>query len=97
MHHKRPFLNTLACATLILALPSLALAASYTVTDLGTFGGASSHGYGINASGQVTGYAYTTGNAAYHAFLYDGTLPRAGSPAENTPDSCLFPTAKKSH
>jgi probable HAF family extracellular repeat protein len=41
--------------------------------DLGTLGGTNSSGYGINASGEVTGYAWTTGNADYHAFLYDGT------------------------
>jgi probable HAF family extracellular repeat protein len=37
--------------------------------DLGTLGGTLSAGYGINASGQVTGYAQITGNAL-HAFLY---------------------------
>jgi probable HAF family extracellular repeat protein len=79
MHHKHPFLNTLACASLILAMPSLALAASYTVTDLGTVGGTTSRGFGINASGQVTGYADTTGNAAQHAFLYDGTMNDLGT------------------
>lgn len=35
--------------------------------DLGTLGGAESSASGVNDSGQVTGYAYTTG-AAYHAF-----------------------------
>ena len=38
------------------------------MTDLGTLGGAQSHGVGINASGQVTGYA-DTNNGAAHAFL----------------------------
>ena len=38
--------------------------------DLGTLGGTDSVGYGINASGQVAGDSYTTGDAADHAFLY---------------------------
>ena len=37
-------------------------AASYTFTDLGTMGETSSKAYGINASGQVVGEAYTDGN-----------------------------------
>ena len=97
---------------------------AYHVTDLGTLGGTVSHGHGINASGQVTGYSihdrrrrrgpthfcttarcttwersveqsamgygindsgqvtgssYTTGDAAYHAFLYDGTMHDLGT------------------
>jgi probable HAF family extracellular repeat protein len=55
---------------LSLSLPTLCSGAAYTLTDLGTLGGSTSIGQGINASGQVTGYAYTTGNAS-HAFLYD--------------------------
>ncbi|MGB7323643.1 MAG: hypothetical protein WBD31_02140, partial [Rubripirellula sp.] len=47
--------------------------AAYVVTDLGTLGGTSSYGYGINNSGQVTGAANTTGDAAQHASLYNGT------------------------
>lgn len=42
----------------------------YTVTDLGTFGGTISSGTAINASGQVTGYAYLPGNTVWHAFRY---------------------------
>jgi probable HAF family extracellular repeat protein len=37
--------------------------------DLGTLGGGSSIGYGINASGAVTGEAVNTGGVI-HAFLY---------------------------
>ena len=47
--------------------------------DLGTLGGTDSDGYGINDSGQVTGYSHTTGDAAYHAFLYDGTMHDLGT------------------
>ena len=37
------------------------------------------HGIGINDSGQVTGYSDTTGDAANHAFLYDGTMHDLGT------------------
>ena len=40
-----------------------------TMTDLGTLGGASSCGFALNASGQVTGYADSATDQ--HAFLYD--------------------------
>ena len=50
-----------------------ALDGNATATNLGTLGGAS-YGYGINDSGQVAGYAYTTlsGNIA-HAIRWTGT------------------------
>lgn len=48
-------------------------APTYTITDLGTLGGTISSGDGINTSGEVTGYSATSGNAAIHAFLYDGS------------------------
>jgi probable HAF family extracellular repeat protein len=52
----------------------------YTVTDLGTFGGTNSGGLGINASGQVTGYATFPGETVHHAFIYsDGSLRDLGA------------------
>jgi probable HAF family extracellular repeat protein len=47
----------------------------YTITDLGTpptAGSGGSGGAGINASGEVTGYFYTS-SGGVRAFLYDGT------------------------
>jgi probable HAF family extracellular repeat protein len=47
------------------------------MSDLGTFGGSESAGFGINAGGQVAGYAYLSDNTTAHAFrsLQDlGTL-----------------------
>ena len=52
---------------------------SYIVTDLGTFGGTYSQGFGINSNGQVTGVAYTSQNFD-HAFIYtNGVMQDLGS------------------
>jgi probable HAF family extracellular repeat protein len=47
--------------------------------DLGTLGGTESFGGSINASGQVAGFSYTTGHAAYHAYLWTPTTPNGTS------------------
>src|SRR5438067_1590722 len=57
---------------LTLCLAPAGLAQTYTIVDLGTLGGSQSGGAGINTSGQVTGYAFLSGNSAFHAFLYSG-------------------------
>lgn len=43
--------------------------------DLGTLGGGTSKGYGINATGRVTGVAVTSGGVL-HAFLYSNHVMR---------------------
>src|SRR5215475_6236790 len=52
---------------------------SYTLTDLGTFGGSSSGAYSISSNGIVSGFAFTTGNSGQHAFIYDGTMRDIGT------------------
>jgi probable HAF family extracellular repeat protein len=78
--------NNTAClvAAVLLAVPVASLAQRYTVTNLGTLGGTSTTGTGINEKGQVTGYSYFTvegGSFSYsHAFLYtDGSMQDLGT------------------
>src|SRR5881296_2094338 len=54
----------------LLIVPTLCSAQGYLITDLGTLGGNYSQGNAINALGEVTGYAYMTGGASYHAFRH---------------------------
>ena len=55
-------------------------AAQYTVTDLGTLGGPGSFACGINDSGQVAGYSFTSSGYISHAFLYsNGTMADLGT------------------
>ena len=67
--------DTFLALGVILALGSQRSLAqpTYRLTDVGTLvGGTSSYNPFINASGQVTGTATTTGGLQ-HAFLWDGT------------------------
>jgi probable HAF family extracellular repeat protein len=48
--------------------------------DLGTLGGTSSFGEGVNDNDQVTGFSYVVGSSGpYHAFVYDGTIHDIGT------------------
>jgi probable HAF family extracellular repeat protein len=48
---------------------------SGTMHNLLTLGGTDSFGGSINANGQVAGFSNTTGDAAYHAYLWTPTVP----------------------
>jgi len=67
-------LVVLASTTSAVASPAL-----YNLVDLGTFEGTSSNANGINAAGQVVGYAYTAGDAHVRAFEYDGSMHDLGT------------------
>ena len=59
----------LLVALIGLGTPANAQTQRYSVTDLGTLGGGTSKGYGINARGQVTGEAVTPAGV-FDAFQY---------------------------
>jgi probable HAF family extracellular repeat protein len=54
----------------------LASAQSYEVRDLGTLGGTSSRAAALDSQGRVVGSSQIAGDAAEHAFLYDGSRMR---------------------
>jgi len=61
------------------AHPAVAAAATYTITDVGTFGRTVSQAFGIDSSGQVVGEA-ATGSRTTDAFLYsNATLTDLGT------------------
>jgi probable HAF family extracellular repeat protein len=69
--------SAIACIAPLLAFA--AHAQQYTVTDLGTLGGASSSGVALNNNGQVIGTS-TTSSGATDAFLYsNGTMTDIGN------------------
>jgi len=71
---KRTYtLLAIGCGLLFAA--STCFAQMYTVTDLGTLGGTSGEAFDINNSGQVVGYAFTSGNAESHAFRTAANKP----------------------
>jgi probable HAF family extracellular repeat protein len=57
-----------------LAINTRSSAQSYTLTDLGTLGGASSEALGINASGQIVGDSYTSSPDSLHAVSWSNLL-----------------------
>jgi probable HAF family extracellular repeat protein len=65
--------RAIACALVLFAVlgtaTSRAEEPSYTIIDLGTLGGSSSNGYGLNASGQVAGTSKNT-SGQDRAFLW---------------------------
>ncbi|HEX2973332.1 MAG TPA: DUF3466 family protein [Tepidisphaeraceae bacterium] len=68
----RAFRSVAGVSAIVLAWASVAMAeVKYTVTDLGTLGGASSSAGCINNQGQIVGSA-TTRSGESHAFLYSG-------------------------
>ena len=58
-----------AAAIVLLSILGSASAQTYTLTDLGGLGG-DTFAYGINKSGQITGYSNDTSAGQLRAFLY---------------------------
>jgi probable HAF family extracellular repeat protein len=61
-----------AFALCLASVAAQAAPPTYSLTEIGTLGGTYSYGQALNAAGQVTGYAYTAGDAEAHAFLSSG-------------------------
>lgn len=70
-------LSALAIVGLFYSLQ--ALAAGYTITDLGTLGGTFSYAYGINNSGQVVGTAAVPGDAIRSFLWQNGSMQSLGT------------------
>ena len=65
------------CAIALIAWSGCALAQTYSVIELGSFGGSSGGeaalAFGVNDAGQVVGYSFTTTGHS-HAFLYSNSV-----------------------
>lgn len=68
--------STLLPLLISLTLSTAAHATTWTLTDLGTFGGVSSTALGINNAGQVVGYATATDNTPYPAIWQAGVISK---------------------
>ncbi len=80
-------LNMCAVGVAFLAASFGANAQQYSVTDLGTLGGSTSYGTGINATGQVAGTS-STASGNWHAFVYaNGTMEDLGTLGTSLPES----------
>lgn len=66
-----------------LSSQSIVAAPAYGIVDLGTLGGTYAYGIGVNASGVVSGYSFTSGDPSlsndFRAILYDGVLHDLGT------------------
>lgn len=61
----------LLSATVVVAFAAPAASQSYTIQDLGTFGGATANGLGLDELDDSAGWAANTAGG-WHAFLHDG-------------------------
>jgi probable HAF family extracellular repeat protein len=75
--------RTIPCAIILSALAlsvtAAAHAAQYTITDLGVIGAENTLGWGINASGQVTGYAGSADDDSISGFVWSPTTPNGAT------------------
>ncbi len=79
MFLRRSSVGSAVALLLSLVIGGPSGAAEYSVTDLGTLGGATSDAEGINNSGQVVGSAFLS-SGQKHAFLYsNGTMADLGT------------------
>ncbi len=79
---SEPVASPVAIALRSIARPNAVVtsSAAYTAIDLGTFGGTDGEAIGVNAAGQVTGWASGPGGQWYRAFFWEnGALTDLGA------------------